>query len=616
MTPNPLRHCTAFQKFSQSIRGNLILIILVLLVPILMIQAFAYYNEFKIRQSEDLHANLEEARAAGRMFESFVRETFGDELVLGFACSALHRSTNMQNRILLQALKTNRTLWLLSWASPTGTVLASTDSKYIGRNLYDNPFFKGLASGLGLVVTHLVDSDPAGRNHFFIGRAVRNENGDFMGVLIAGVLPERLDMAIGMKRSRGEIVGLVDQLGRLAFSNPPVNSRWKEHGMVAAYPMIKDALKSKEVYGRVASRLDGVNRLVSFVPIPSIGWVAVAIRPESYASAEIMNALLPATAICLLVTIAGFVIAIAFSHKVSNSIKKLRDYALALGRGEQEQPASPSGITELDDLIIAFNRMSEELLAREEELRKSRDELELRVRERTADLESANEKLRLVPSILIEAQENERQRLSMELHDSIGQTIAALKFRIEHVITALEQREHTQAHHLLQELVPILQRSLDETRTIYMSLRPILLTEHGILATLDWYRRELLTLYPDQHIEIETKIREENIPENFKIAIFRIAQEGLNNALKHGKPEWVDLRLALNDDIIELEISDDGIGMDLDAVMESRTGKNLGLIGMRERVEFTGGRITIASTPGEGTSIRVYWPIRQLSQCR
>ena len=243
----------------------------------------------------------------------------------------------------------------------------------------------------------------------------------------------------------------------------------------------------------------------------------------------------------------------------------------------------------------------------ENELRRSRDELELRVRERTADLESANEKLRLVPSRLIEAQESERQRLSMELHDSVGQTIVALKFRIEHVIDSLSKKEYPQALQLLREFVPVLQRSLDETRAIYMGLRPIILTEHGVLATLDWYRRELLKLYPNQHIELETGVEEEDIPEDLKVAIFRIAQEAMNNALKHGKPEWVDVRLALNDEVIELEISDDGIGMDLDLIMESRTAKSLGLIGMKERAELRGGEFSILSAPHEGTTVKAVW---------
>ena len=243
----------------------------------------------------------------------------------------------------------------------------------------------------------------------------------------------------------------------------------------------------------------------------------------------------------------------------------------------------------------------------EQALLKSRDELELRVQERTADLESANEKLRLVPSRLIQAQENERQRLAMDLHDSVGQTLAALKFRIEHVITSLKKDKCGAALNLLNDYVPILQHSIDETRTIYMGLKPTVLSEHGVLATLDWYRREILRLYPNQHIELETAIREEDIPEDLKTPIFRIVQEALNNTFKHGKPEWVDVRLSVNNGSIELEISDDGIGMDVDYILESSTAKSLGLIGMRERAELTGGEFTIKSAPNEGTTVKAFW---------
>jgi PAS domain S-box-containing protein len=217
------------------------------------------------------------------------------------------------------------------------------------------------------------------------------------------------------------------------------------------------------------------------------------------------------------------------------------------------------------------------------------------------------EELRAIPSRLIEVQENERKRLAGDLHDSIGQTLAALKFRIEHVISTLEKRESKQALQLLHEFVPILQRSIDETRAIYMGLKPTVLSDFGLLATLEWYRLELLKLYPNQHIELETAIEEQGIPYDLKTTIFRIAQEALNNTFKHGRSEWVDVRLASNDGAIELEISDDGIGMDLDFIIESSTAKSLGLKGMKERAELTGGEFTIKSAPNEGTTIKATW---------
>ena len=119
----------------------------------------------------------------------------------------------------------------------------------------------------------------------------------------------------------------------------------------------------------------------------------------------------------------------------------------------------------------------------------------------------------------------------------------------------------------LEQFVPILQRSIEETRSIYMGLRPSMLDSHGLLATLEWLRRECMKLYPERHIELEAGIAEEEVPESLKVNIFRIAQEALNNIAKHSKAEWVDISLSKNGNGIELVVSDDGVGMDLDMIL-------------------------------------------------
>jgi signal transduction histidine kinase len=116
-----------------------------------------------------------------------------------------------------------------------------------------------------------------------------------------------------------------------------------------------------------------------------------------------------------------------------------------------------------------------------------------------------------------------------------------------------------------------------------------------------------MMIYPKIHIELETGVREEDISGDLKTAIFRITQEALNNCCKHSHAEWVDLRLAGNNGVIALEISDDGIGMDLEFIIASSTAKSLGLLGMRERTQLTGGEFTIRSTPHEGTTVKAVW---------
>ncbi len=250
----------------------------------------------------------------------------------------------------------------------------------------------------------------------------------------------------------------------------------------------------------------------------------------------------------------------------------------------------------------------------EEGLRRSHHELERRVEERTSALEKANKELRQIPSRLISVQEEERKRLASELHDSIGQTLAAVKLWVEMALQLRDEGVGSAALDRLEQFVPILQRSIEETRNIYMGLRPPMLDNVGLLATLEWLRNECMKLYPQRHIELETGVGEEEIPENLKVNIFRIAQEALNNIAKHSKAEWVDITLSNDGNGIELVISDDGVGMNLDQILQTSTARSLGLTSMRERAELTGGSFSIESTPGEGTTTRAFWPIEAVDQ--
>ena len=222
----------------------------------------------------------------------------------------------------------------------------------------------------------------------------------------------------------------------------------------------------------------------------------------------------------------------------------------------------------------------------------------------------AFKKLQEIPSMLIAAQEEERKRLASELHDSIGQTLAALKFHIEFVLINFTTGQTELGIQAIEKLIPLLQRSIEETRAIYMGLRPRMLEDFGVISALRWYREELLRLYPQQHIEFDTSLQEHEIPKNLHIPIFRIAQEALNNASKHSKAEWVDVSLLLDGNgSIGIVVSDDGVGMDVDYLLESSTARSLGLTGMRERAEMTGGKFAIESGPHTGTTIRASWPI-------
>ncbi len=238
----------------------------------------------------------------------------------------------------------------------------------------------------------------------------------------------------------------------------------------------------------------------------------------------------------------------------------------------------------------------------------ARCDLECHVRERTAELEKANRELREFRLRLIAAQEEERKRIAAELHDSIGQTLAALKFGVETVLSKKGDGDLQGAFQLLETFIPALQQTIEDTRSTYMGLRPTILEEMGIITTLQWLCRNSQNLYRGIRFEFECGIEEEDIEDDIKIVLYRITQEALTNVVKHSKAACVDISLRRSNSNIELTISDDGVGFDQEAIMSKLHGRSLGLIGMRERAEILGGTFSVLTSVGKGTRIRVSWP--------
>lgn len=607
----------AQKKWFHSIQAKLILVLLTLLVPILLIQFWIYLERFESRRGEELQANLEIARVAAKCFGQYVDDILHQELAIGVAATfSPSLSPDNLSTFLEANAKGIPAVIRFNWIGPNGHVLASSDPGAVGLDFSDRRFVKEIQSGRDWFVSDLQRSRINGKPIVVICRAVRDESLGVVGIVNAAIDPNRLNNVIAVERFKDGGINLIDSRGMLVCRHPETKHRWGARNRFAYYPILKEVLSSREVIASVKSRTHTPRqkRLVAFTPVPGLGWIAAASRAEDLAVSSIRASILPQTIAVLFATIAAFGPALFFSRRLSVAIGRLRDHALATGRGEDPGPACEAGTAELCDLANALNQMRQDIRHREsernlmeEELRKSRDELDLRVVERTAALENANQELRKIPCLLIAAQEEERKRVAAELHDSIGQILAAIKFRVEHMLLDLKKGWHNKALENARELVPTIQRAMEETRTIYMGLRPRVLEDFGVLAALRWYRDELLKLYPERHIELDLGIDESRIPEHLTVPIFRIAQEALNNVCKHSRAEWVDLSLLFDGNGIELTISDDGVGMNMEQMLGSGSARCLGMTSMKERAEMFGGTLSIESAPGKGTTLRASW---------
>ncbi|MGQ0777232.1 MAG: GAF domain-containing sensor histidine kinase [Pseudonocardiales bacterium] len=199
-------------------------------------------------------------------------------------------------------------------------------------------------------------------------------------------------------------------------------------------------------------------------------------------------------------------------------------------------------------------------------------------------------------------QETERRRLASEIHDGISQRIVSLSFHLSAAADALASDPAAAAEQIAraQELAGA---ALDETRQAIGGLRPPVLDDLGLAASLESLARS--TPLPNVQVDAVPT----DLPEHAETAVYRIAQEALQNVLKHASAQHVHVRLSVTAEAVLLEVSDDGTGFDPIAATKRTGPGGYGLPGMQQRAELLGGQLTAESAPGRGTTVRLRVPV-------
>ncbi len=289
----------------------------------------------------------------------------------------------------------------------------------------------------------------------------------------------------------------------------------------------------------------------------------------------------------MLSVLVGVTVAYATTRSISRPLQQLTTVMHAITSGNTAQKVDITTRDEFGLLGEAFNEMT--------------DRIERAERLRTAGL-------RLFATSMQRAQEEERARIARELHDDLCQRLTGTKYQVEVLHDQLFPGNRRMANEL-EDVMTELDRSITEVRRISFNLRPSVLDDFGLVAALrllgsEFHRAHGIPASIDVAEDIGRDIDTHN-----EIALYRIAQEALNNIAKHAGATRVRIHLSREDMLLRLQIQDDGRGFIQEDVAKKRgPGHGLGLISMKERAELLGGHCDVTSTPGAGTLVTITIP--------
>jgi signal transduction histidine kinase len=221
------------------------------------------------------------------------------------------------------------------------------------------------------------------------------------------------------------------------------------------------------------------------------------------------------------------------------------------------------------------------------------------------DLAAREEQLRQLGEHLWQVEEEERRRISRELHDEAGQSMLFIRLQLE----LLEQAVPDSLDPIrvkLAEVKDVTEKTIVEIRRVIAALSPSVLDQLGLAAALRQLTSRFRRVYPAK-VRLYLSPRLGRLPRQAEIITYRLVQECCNNIAKHSSASTVNLHLGSTDSTLELRVDDDGVGFDVEAALAKRN--SFGLSGMRERVVLLGGSFQIRSRPGRGTRIHVVLPL-------
>ncbi|MFS0766482.1 MULTISPECIES: sensor histidine kinase [Peribacillus] len=315
----------------------------------------------------------------------------------------------------------------------------------------------------------------------------------------------------------------------------------------------------------------------------------------------------------------------ALDSKARFARKRLSEVSMHFNHFSEEQVRDAYERAHKLQVDLQINRQLEK------ELRNRRDELELRLRGLQQTIDKAvhlvsqisvvqnylTQDLKFVGEALqeakrkqdfglkiIEAQEQERKKLSREIHDGPAQMLANVMMRSDLIERVQRERGPDEALVEIRSLKVMVRNALYEVRRIIYDLRPMALDDLGLVPTLRKYLQTTEDYNNGVNLNFVNLGQVKRLPSDMEVALFRLVQEAVQNSLKHADPKQIQVKLSISKEMVTVVVKDDGKGFDASIQKEG----SFGLVGMRERVELLEGEMTIDSQPGAGTLVFIQIP--------
>jgi signal transduction histidine kinase len=284
--------------------------------------------------------------------------------------------------------------------------------------------------------------------------------------------------------------------------------------------------------------------------------------------------------------------------QIADRVEALDEAALSRGEAAFTRQFDRFRLASLTTLIVAlFAGLVVTVLTTIYVLRLSR-ESEHRLQETV----SARAALQELSARLVRAQEDERRALSRELHDEVSQAFSAILMETDNL---LDTQQLPEERARLTAVRGLATRGVDVTRNMSLLLRPSMLDDFGLIPALRWLARDA-GRRTGLRVQVDAPEAADDLPEEHKTCIFRIVQEALRNVARHAQARSVQITVRSEADHVSVSIQDDGAGFD------TRWVRGLGLLGMAERVRHVGGRFSVDSHPGRGTTLSAELPLAEI----